>query len=65
MRRDEVNQNLEKAKALIQQGKVCVDKLKKQSASWSRPIPVIPDASLTDTQDLMEDSQSNNFLQLM
>ena len=55
MRRDEVNQNLEKSKALIQQGKVCVDNLKKQSDSWRRPIPAIPNASLTDTQNLMED----------
>ena len=53
-RRDEVNQNLETSKALIQQGKDCVDKLKRQSASWRRPIPAIPEASLTDTQDLME-----------
>ena len=53
-RRDEVNQNLEKSKALIQQGKDYVDQLKRQSASWRRPIPAIPEASLTDTQDLME-----------
>ena len=53
-RRDAVNQNLEKSKALIQQGKDCVDKLKRQSASWRRPIPAIPEASLTDTQELME-----------
>ena len=54
-KRDDVNQNLEKSKTLIQQGKVCVDKLKRQSASWRRPIPAIPEASLTDTQDLMEE----------
>ena len=53
-RRDEVNQNLEKSKALIQQGKDCVDKLKRQSASWRRPIPAIPEARLTDTQELMK-----------
>ena len=53
-RRDDVNQNLEKSKALIQHGKDCVNKLKRQSASWQRPIPAIPDASLTDTQDLLE-----------
>ena len=52
--RNEVNQNLEKSKALIQQGKVCVAKLQRQSASWRRPIPVIPEARLTDTQDLIE-----------
>ena len=53
-RRDEVNQNLENSKALIQQGKDCVDKLRRQSVTWRRPIPAIPEASLTDTQDLME-----------
>ena len=53
-KRDEVNQNLETSKALIQQGKDCVDKLKRQSVSWRRPIPAIPDARLTDTQELME-----------
>ena len=53
-RRDEVNQNLEKSKALMHQGKDCVDKLKRQSASWRRPIPAIPEARLTDIQDLME-----------
>ena len=46
-RRDEVNQSLEKSKD-------CVDQLKRQSASWRRPIPAIPEASLTDTHDLME-----------
>ena len=54
-RRDDVNQNLEKSKALMHQGKDCVDKLKRQSVSWRRPIPAVPDASLTDTQDIMED----------
>ena len=53
-RRDEVNQNLDKSKALILQGKDFVDKLKRQSASWRRPMPAIPEASLTDTQDLIE-----------
>ena len=53
-RRDDVNQNLDKSKALIQQGKDSVDKLKRQSATWRRPIPAVPDARLTDTQDLME-----------
>ena len=56
-RRDKVNQSLEKFKALLQQGKECVDKLKRQSATWRRPIPAIPEASLTDTQDLMEGIQ--------
>ena len=53
-RRNEVNQNLDKSKALLQQGKDCVEKLKRQSACWRRPIPAIPEASLTDTQDLIE-----------
>ena len=53
-RRNDVNQNLEKSKALIQQGKDYADKLKRQSVSWRRPIPAIPEASVTDIQDLME-----------
>ena len=53
-RRDEVNQNLEKSKTLIEQGKDCVNKLSRQSASWRKPIPVIPEAILNDTHDLME-----------
>ena len=53
-KRDEVNQKLEKSKALIQQGKDCVDKLKRHSATWRRPIPSIPEVTLTDTQDPME-----------
>ena len=54
-RRDDVNQNLVKSKTLIQQGKDCVVHLKRQSSTWRRPIPAIPEASLTDTQDLLED----------
>ena len=54
-RRDDVNQNLVKSKTLIQHGKDCVVQLKRQSAAWRRPIPAIPDAILTDTQDLVED----------
>ena len=53
-RRDKVNQNLEKSKTLIQQGNDCVNNLKRQSASWRRPIPGIPAASITDKQDLIE-----------
>ena len=53
-RRDEVNQNLEKSKALIQKGNNCIDKLKRKSDKLKRPIPAIPEASLTDTKDLME-----------
>ena len=53
-RRDKVNQNLEQSKALIQQGNDCVNKLKRKSASWRRPIPGIPAASITNKQDLIE-----------
>ena len=53
-RREKVNQNLEQSKTLIQQGNDCVNKLKRQSASWRRPIPGIPAANITDKQDLIE-----------
>ena len=53
-RRDKVNQNLEKSKALIQQGNDCVNNLKRQSASLRRPIPGIPAARITDKQDIVE-----------
>ena len=53
-RRDKVNQNLEQSKALLQQGSDCVNNLKRQSASWRRPIPGIPAASLSDKQDIIE-----------
>ena len=53
-RRDKVNQNLEQSKVLIQQGNDCVNNLKRQSASWRRPIPGIPAANITDKQDLIE-----------
>ena len=52
--RDKINQNLEQSKSLIQQGNDCVNNLKQQSASWRRPIPGIPAASITDKQDLIE-----------
>ena len=53
-RRDKVNHNLDKSKALIQQGNDCVNTLKRQSASWRRPVPGIPAANLTDIQDRIE-----------
>ena len=53
-RRDKVNQNLKKSKTLLQQGDDCMNKLKRQSASWRRPIPGIPAASINDKQDLIE-----------
>ena len=53
-RRDKVNQNLEQSKDLIHQGNDCVNNLKRQSASWRRPIPGIPAASITDKHDLIE-----------
>jgi small-conductance mechanosensitive channel len=54
-RRDQVNQDLDRSKELIIQAKDCIHKLQKQSASWSNPIPAVPDAMVTDIQDLITD----------